>query len=135
LPKRKLLKLFRSYGSMKSTVDIISLIDEINDFVRERDWEQYHSPKNLAISLSIEANELLEHFQWKNPTFDKIKGDGEEIKEVSHEIADMLIYLLRFIHKLDLDFEDIVRSKIKLNKRKYPADLCKGKADKYNHYY
>lgn len=120
---------------MKDTVDITSLIDEINVFVKERDWEQYHSPKNLAISLSIEANELLEHFQWNNPTFDKIKEDGEEFKEVSYEIADILIYLLRLIYKLDLDFEDIVRNKIKLNEQKYPTDLCKGKADKYNRYH
>jgi len=119
---------------MKDTVDITSLINEINAFVKERDWEQYHTPKNLAISLSIEANELLENFQWENPSFQEIKKDEKKLKAISYEIADIIIYLLRFIQHLDLDFEEIVREKLAINKEKYPAEKCRGKADKYHAY-
>ena len=116
---------------MKNKIDIASIIDKINAFVNEREWEKYHTPKNLAISMSIEANELLEIFQWENPSFQEIKNDREKLRNVSHEIADILIYLLRFIYKLDLNLEKIVREKLRINEEKYPVEKCRGKPDKY----
>ena len=116
---------------MKNKIDIASIIDKINAFVNEREWEKYHTPKNLAISMSIEANELLEIFQWENPSFQEIKNDKEKLRNVSHEIADILIYLLRFIYKLDLNLEKIVREKLRINEEKYPVEKCRGKPDKY----
>ena len=120
---------------MKNEIDIASLIDEINAFVIKREWERYHIPKNLAISVSIEANELLEIFQWDNPSFQEIKSDEKKLQKISHEIADILIYLLRFMHLLDLDFEKIVREKLKINEEKYPAEKCRGKSNKYFAYF
>ena len=116
---------------MKNKIDIASIIDKINAFVNEREWEKYHTPKNLAISMSIEANELLEIFQWENPSFQEIKNDKEKLRNVSREIADILIYLLRFIYKLDLNLEKIVREKLRINEEKYPVEKCRGKPDKY----
>jgi len=119
---------------MEDIINANALIKKINTFVEERDWEQYHTPKNLAISLSLEANELLENFQWENPSFLDIKKDKQKLQAISHEIADIIIYLLRFIYHLDLDFEKIVREKLIVNKEKYPVEKCKGKADKYYAY-
>ena len=116
---------------MKNKIDIASIIDKINAFVNEREWEKYHTPKNLAISMSIEANELLEIFQWENPSFQEIKNDKEKLRNVSHEMADILIYLLRFIYKLDLNLEKIVIEKLRINEEKYPVEKCRGKPDKY----
>ncbi|RKD75156.1 NTP pyrophosphatase (non-canonical NTP hydrolase) [Sinobaca qinghaiensis] len=98
--------------------DINHLIEEINQFRDKRDWRQYHNPKDLAISLSIEAAELLEDFQWKTSA-QALEANGENIQE---EIADVLIYALMLCSDLDLDVKDIIERKLAKNAVKYPAD-------------
>ena len=99
-------------------------IERIRKFSEERDWDQFHSPANLAKSISIEANELLECFQWDEENYD--------INEVKEELADVLVYCRNMLDKLGLDEDEIVNAKMEQNEKKYPADKAKGKADKYN---
>ncbi len=99
---------------------IAILIQEIKKFVDERDWGKYHTPKNLAISISIEANELLEHFQWNELSFEEIRGNEEKFREISHEIADVFIYLLMFSYNLGVDVKRIIMEKLEMNRKKYP---------------
>lgn len=110
------------------------LLQKIIDFRRERDWEQFHNPKDLAISLSIEASELLEWFQWR--TNDEIaaqlNSDKRELLE--DEIADVAVYLSYLCHDLDIDINKAVAAKIEKNAAKYPIDKVKGRSDKYNEY-
>ncbi|GGF17975.1 nucleotide pyrophosphohydrolase [Halobacillus andaensis] len=97
--------------------DLQEIINRINDFRDARDWRQYHNPKDLAISISIEAAELLEDFQWINSE-NALKKNKENIQE---EIADVLIYSLMLCSDLDLDVKDIVNEKLKKNAQKYPV--------------
>ena len=99
-------------------------IERIRSFSEERDWDQFHSPANLAKSISIEANELLECFQWDEEHYD--------INEVKEELADVLVYCRNMLDKLGLDEDEIVNAKMDQNEKKYPVDKSKGKADKYN---
>ena len=99
-------------------------IERIRKFTTDRDWDQFHSPANLAKSISIEANELLECFQWDEEHYD--------INEVKEELADVLVYCRNMLDKLNLDEDEIVNAKMGKNERKYPANKAKGKADKYN---
>ncbi|ASV67805.1 MULTISPECIES: nucleotide pyrophosphohydrolase [Cytobacillus] len=98
--------------------DIKNLINTINDFRDERNWRQYHNPKDLAISISIEAAELLEDFQWKSSE-KALKENGENIRE---EIADVLIYSLMLCSDLNLDVKEIIEDKIVKNGKKYPVN-------------
>ena len=105
----------------------------LREFARKRDWEQFHNLKNLAISINIETSELLEIFQWKNDT--EIKSDLKKktIKDqISDEVADIMLYLLRFSDLAKIDIEKSCLKKIKKNGKKYPIPLSKGKATKYN---
>ncbi|MDV2583335.1 nucleotide pyrophosphohydrolase [Alkalibacillus haloalkaliphilus] len=97
--------------------DINNLINSINHFRDERNWRQFHNPKDLAISISIEAAELLEDFQWKSSesALESNKGNIQE------EIADVLIYSLMLCSDLELDVEEIIEEKLKKNKKKYPS--------------
>lgn len=99
-------------------------IERIRKFSGDRDWDQFHSPANLAKSISIEANELLECFQWDEEHYD--------INEVKEELADVLVYCRNMLDKLGLDEDEIVNAKMEQNEKKYPVDKAKGKADKYN---
>ena len=99
-------------------------IERIRKFTTDRDWDQFHSPANLAKSISIEANELLECFQWDEEHYD--------INEVKEELADVIVYCRNMLDKLDLDEDEIVNAKMEQNERKYPVNKAKGKADKYN---
>ena len=99
-------------------------IDRIRRFTEDRDWDQFHSPANLAKSISIEANELLECFQWDEEHYD--------LNEVKEELADVLVYCRNMLDKLGLDEDDIVNAKMSKNEKKYPVNKAKGKADKYN---
>ncbi len=104
--------------------EIDKLIEEIENFVRERNWERYHRPKNLAISISIEAGELLEHFQWEDKEKEEFTPD--EIKEISYEIADVFIYLLHLCTKLGIDIIGASFEKLKKNREKYPVEKFYG---------
>ena len=97
--------------------------EQIKQFNEERDWDQFHSPENLAKSISIEAGELLECFQW-NSNFDK--------DEVCEELADVVNYCILLADKLDVELEDIILAKLEKTKKKYPVDKAKGKCTKYN---
>lgn len=100
---------------------------EINRFIGERKWQEYHNAKDLSISLSIEAAELLEVFQWRTRT--EIEEEMTELRgRIEEELADIGIYLLSFCTALDIDLSRIVLGKIKRNEDKYPADLYRGKA-------
>ena len=102
----------------------------LRKFARDREWEKFHSLRNLSISISIEASELLEIFQWQEKSSLKKK---ELKKRISEEIADILLYLLRFSDIAKLDLEKICLEKIDINKKKYPVELSKGNATKYNY--
>ncbi len=102
-------------------------------FAEERDWDQFHSPKNLTMGLAAEAAELLEIFQWltEEQSKDIVKNEKEMVL-VSEEIADVFIYLVRLADKLDIDIEENVNRKMKVNEKKYPVHLSKGNATKYS---
>ena len=96
----------------------------IRNFTTERDWDQFHSPVNLAKSISIEANELLECFQWSDDNYD--------INDVKEELADVIVYCQDMLDKLGLDVDEIVNAKMDKNEAKYPISKSKGRSDKYN---
>ena len=100
-------------------------------FAAERDWDQFHNPKNLAMALAGEAGELVEHFQWL--TFDQAANLPREARaEVALEAADVLLFLLRLCDKLDIDLAAAAEKKLALNAKKYPVEKSRGKATKYN---
>ena len=102
---------------------------EIRKFVDERDWEQFHTPKNLSMALSVEASELHEIFQWQKA--DEYKNANKKQKEmIKDEIADIFYYLVRISDKLNIDIEKALIKKMKKNRKKYPKRLVKGKAVK-----
>ena len=103
----------------------------IQEFIRERDWEQYHAPKNLAMALSVEAAEIVEIFQWKKAEEDL---SVEELQHLRQEIGDVLVYLLELAEKFDIDIVQAAKEKMILNGQKYPAEKVKGKANKYTDY-
>ena len=105
------------------------LKEQLRDFARERDWEQFHSPKNLAMALSVEAAELVEHFQWLTEAQSQaLAADKRDL--VAQELADVLLYLVRLADRLDIDLMDAAQRKIVLNAQKYPADKVRGSAKK-----
>ncbi len=106
---------------------------KLRKFAEDRNWEQFHSPKNLSMALAAEAAELLEIFQWLTEEQSKdIINSEKEIAQVKEEIADVFIYLVRLADKLNIDIEKEVLAKIALNEKKYPIDLSKNNAVKYN---
>jgi len=109
------------------------LVRRLHAFARERDWEQFHSPKNLAMALSVEAAELLEHFQWLTEEQSKQLPEDKR-REVAFEMADIFIYLLRLCEPLEVDLLSVVEEKIRLNAEKYPADKVRGSSRKYTEY-
>ena len=112
---------------------MIALRDRLRKFVAERDWDQFHSPKNLASALSVEAAELLEHFQWLTEEQSK-KLPPEKLAQVRDEMADVLVYLVRLADKLDVDLLEAVAEKMAKNALKYPADQVRGSMKKYSDY-
>ncbi len=98
-------------------------VERIHKFIDDRDWSKFHSPANLAKSISIEANELLECFQWSD--------DGYDLEHVKEELADVIIYCRDLLDKLGLDEDEIVNSKMAKNEKKYPMEKAKGNSTKY----
>jgi len=112
-----------------------TLLKALIAFRKERDWEQFHSPKELAISLSIEASELLEWFQWKGEQqINEHLGDKDKRTALENEIADVAIYLNYLCNDLEIDLNQAVAEKLKLNGEKYPVEKVKGRNDKYSDY-
>jgi len=106
------------------------LMLKIRKFIQERDWEQFHSPKNLSMALSIEAGEIMEHFQWKT-TEESKDLDEETLLEVKDEIGDVLVYLLRLCDELKIDPIEAASDKMLKNAEKYPVEKARGNAKKY----
>ena len=113
--------------------DLHAIRDLVRVFVQERDWDQFHTPKNLASALSVEAAELLEPFQWLHTGKLEELGEGG-LTAVRHELADVLVYLVRLADKLNVDLGAAVTEKMALNRAKYPADKVRGDARKYDAY-
>lgn len=99
-------------------------IDRIRKFTEDRDWDQFHSPANLAKSIVIESAELLECFQWSDEEYD--------LQHIKEELADVMVYSQNLLDKLGLDADEIVNMKMTMNEEKYPVEKAKGKSDKYD---
>jgi dCTP diphosphatase len=115
----------------RASVD--DLRSAIRVFIGARDWEQFHSPKNLAMALSVEVSEIVEHFQWLTEEESR-NLPPEKLAKIREEIGDVMIYLTEFADKLAIDPVEAAKSKVTINGQKYPADLVKGKASKYTEY-
>jgi NTP pyrophosphatase (non-canonical NTP hydrolase) len=111
--------------------DLQTLLEKLIQFRDDRDWAQFQTAKNLALSISLEAAELLEHFQWTTEDQDL---SPDERQAMAEEVADILIYLLLFAHKLGIDPVEAAYDKISKNAGKYPADMVRGKSFKYTEY-
>lgn len=111
--------------------EFINLRNLLRAFAAERDWDQFHSPKNLAAALSVEAAELLEHFQWLSDEESRNLPDVTK-QAAAEEIADVLLYLVRIADKLEVDLSKAARNKIELNASKYPVELARGNATKHS---
>lgn len=110
--------------------DLIPLRDDLRCFAAERDWDQFHSPKNLSSALAVEAAELLEHFQWLTEEQSR-SLPPPKLEAIRKELADVLIYLVRLADKLDIDLLAAARDKIAENAVKYPVEKAKGSMRKY----
>jgi NTP pyrophosphatase (non-canonical NTP hydrolase) len=113
-----------------SSSDLDTLTRRLREFADARDWEQFHSPKNLTMALSVEVAEIVEHFQWLT---EEQSNDLPErtLDKVETELADTLLYLVRLADKLDIDLLDAARRKIEINEQKYPVEKSRGNAKKY----
>lgn len=113
-------------------VTLQKLKDAVQAFATERDWEQFHTPKNLSMAIAAEAAELMEHFLWQEgqQSFDAL-GNPAKRHEIAEELADIIIYALEFANITGLDVATIIEEKIKANAEKYPVEKAKGRADKY----
>jgi dCTP diphosphatase len=109
------------------------LKQKLREIARQRDWDKYHSPKNLVMALNGEIGELTEIFQWLDVDSSKLENlNAKDISRCEEEIADVFLYLIRLADTLDIDLIKVAHSKIEINKAKYPVELSKGNAVKYN---
>ena len=116
-------------------MDIAELKDKAVEFRNKRDWAQFHNPKDLAISISLEAAELLEIFQWKDAKeVDALKSNDKALQEVKEELGDILIYSLTLAHEFNPNPSEIIINKLQINEKRYPVDKVRGKSTKYNEY-
>ena len=113
--------------------DLNTLKLSMREFADTRDWNQFHSPKNLVMALSVEAAELVEHFQWLSEEESKNLPE-DKLQAVGHELADTLLYLVRLADKLDIDLMSAAQNKMKLNNQKYPVEKSRGNAKKYTEF-
>jgi NTP pyrophosphatase (non-canonical NTP hydrolase) len=114
-------------------MNIDKIKNNLRKFAEERDWEQFHSPKNLAMALSGEVGELSEIFQWLSEEQSKKENiSDEDLAKAREEVADILLYIIRLSDKLDIDLEQAILDKLKINEEKYPVELSKGNSTKYN---
>ena len=113
--------------------DIEKLQQRLQEFADQRDWNQFHSPKNLAMALVVEAAELAEHFQWLTQQ-ESYELEAGKLEKVAEELADIFVYLVRLADRLGVDLPAAVDRKIALNEQKYPADRVRGSSKKYNEY-
>ena len=112
-------------------MNISKIQSQLEKFANERNWRQFHTPKNLAMALSVEVSELVEIFQWLRAE-ESISPDQKQTDAIKSEVADIAMYLLRFCSILEIDIEEAIENKLKKNAEKYPVNLSKGNAQKYN---
>ncbi len=117
------------------TYTLMEARKKVEYFIKEREWEKYHNPKDIALAMSIEVGELLEHFRFKSiEEISDYLNDGSNKKEVSYEIADIFFFLLSLVNSIGLDLSEAFEDKLKISAEKYPVDIVKGKNHKYIHY-
>jgi dCTP diphosphatase len=119
---------------MKKTLPIEELLEIIKKFVSDRDWEQFHSVKNLTMALSVESSELLEIFQWVSEEESNLTSNSDRLSKTKDEIADIFVYLVRIADRLNIDIEEAVRHKMDKNMVKYPIEKSKGNSKKYTEF-
>jgi NTP pyrophosphatase (non-canonical NTP hydrolase) len=120
---------------MPNKITLRQIKNRIKKFVKERDWQKYHSPKNISMSIAIEAAELMEHFQWLTiEQSKKLLKDKDKRKEIEDELADIAIYILDFCNTFDIDIEKSILNKLAKTAQNYPIHLAKSKARKYTYY-
>ena len=112
------------------TTELKSLTESVRQFAKDRDWDQFHSPKNLACALSVEAAELLEHFEWLSEEQSRMLSVDKR-GEIIEEVADVFLYLIRLADKLDIDLITSAQRKLLLNAEKYPIEKSRGTSKKY----
>lgn len=111
------------------TTELRELTRRIREFAQARDWEQFHTPKNLAMALSVEVAELAEHFQWLTPEeAERLAADPDARPDLADEVADVAIYLLRLADVLDMDVAEAIRHKLQENQRRFPPEQVRGRA-------
>jgi NTP pyrophosphatase (non-canonical NTP hydrolase) len=120
-------------GDMMAQTDFDRIRKQVRQFVVERDWDQFHSPKNLSMALIVEAAEMVEHFQWLTEE-QSCNLAPDKLAEVELELADIQIYLISLAEKLKLDLVNAVEKKLVLNAKKYPAEEVRGSSKKYTEY-
>ena len=126
-PQKELIDSFRFGFMLDGTTTVESLKSRVAEFIARREWQKYHNPKDLAISLSLESAELLEIFQWKDEQ--EVDREMSELRgRIEEELADIAIYVLSFCIALDIDLSRVIADKVKRNEEKYPADVYRGKA-------
>ena len=118
---------------MTQILDIGAITAQLRQFALERDWQKFHSPKNLSMALSVEASELVEIFQWLSET-ESLQPNEHQQLAIRHEIADVMLYLLRISDILQIDLNQALEEKIALNQQRYPVDKVKGSSKKYTEY-
>ena len=118
---------------MPNQPDLLMLRDKLRAFAEARDWDQFHSPKNLSMALMVEVAELMEHFQWLTEA-QSANLAFEKRPAVAEELADTLLYLIRLSDKLDVDLLEAALDKLEKNAAKYPAEQVRGSANKYSEY-
>src|SRR5262249_35858166 len=118
--------------STDATTTLAELKNRVLAFARERDWEQYHSPKNLSMALAAESGELMEHFLWATPEQSRaIAANPAKPGRIADELADVVIYALEFANITGLDLASAIETKMAANAQKYPVEKAKGRSDKY----
>ena len=123
------------YALSMKNIDLPKINALIENFVQERDWDQFHSVKNLSMALSVECSELVEIFQWMDEAkSNQVRQDPAILPRVEDELADILFYLLRIASRTDIDLEAAIIGKIEKNEKKYPVQLVKGSSKKYDEY-
>lgn len=134
MPRRASTAVSRRRRDTRATASSLGSLHQLRgrlrQFAKERDWDQFHTPRNLATALSVECAELLEHFQWLTDDGSRSLSDAT-LEKVRHEMADVLLYLVRLADKLDVDLLAAATSKLQLNARKYPAEKARGTSRKY----
>jgi dCTP diphosphatase len=125
--------MMNKFTAGREDLGLEDLRSAISAFIQERDWEQFHSPKNLAMALSVEVAEIVEHFQWLTEE-ESQNLLPEKLTEIREEIGDVMIYLTELADTLGIDPVEAARAKVAINGQKYPAELVRGKASKYTEY-